>query len=69
MSVANIALLAITSQKTIKNDYSELFLIAMAILAIFYADMLLKNCHKFNLEQLSHSMSVANVAIFIGILL
>ena len=39
------------------------FSIAMAKLAIFFTDMLWESCQKFYLEQLSHSMSVANIAI------
>ena len=33
-----------------------------AKLAIFSTDMLWESCSKFNLEQLSYSMSVANIA-------
>ena len=32
-----------------------------AKLAIFATDMLWESCLKFNFEQLSHSMSVANI--------
>ena len=37
----------------------------MAYLAIFSTDMLWESCFKFNFEQLSHSMCLANILILI----
>ena len=39
----------------------------MANLAILSTDMLWESCLKFNLEQLSHSMCVTNIAILLDI--
>ena len=39
----------------------------MANLAILSTDMLWESCLKFNLEQLSHSMFVTNIAILLDI--
>ena len=39
------------------------FSIAMAKIAIFSTDILWESCHEFIFKQLSHSMSVANIAI------
>ena len=57
MSVANIASLASIQGKRVSLATTKL-----AKLAIFATDMLWESCLKFNLEQLSHSMSVANIA-------
>ena len=38
------------------------FSLATAKLATFDTDMLWESCSKFTLDQLSHSMSVANIA-------
>ena len=40
----------------------DIFFLATAKIATFTMDILWKSCSKFNLEQLSHSMSVANIA-------
>ena len=37
--------------------------LATAKLAIFATDILWENCSKLNFEQLSHTMSIVNVAI------
>ena len=56
MSVANMASLASIQGSQVS--------IATAKLAIFYTNMLRESCFKFNSEQLSRGMSVANIARF-----
>ena len=56
MFVANIAGLA-----SIQGKLVSLATTKQAKLAIFATDMLWESCLKLNLEQLSHSMSVANI--------
>ena len=56
MSVANMASLA-----SIQGSQVSM---ATAKLVIFYTNMLWESGFKFNSEQLSHGMSVANVASF-----
>ena len=50
MSVANIAILAVKSQKTMKMIFLNRFSITMAKPAIFSTDMLWESCHEFNSE-------------------
>ena len=40
----------------------DIFFLATAKIATFTMDIVWESCSKFNLEQLSHSMSVANIA-------
>ena len=40
----------------------DIFLLATAKIATFTMDIVWESCLKLNLEQLSHSMSVANIA-------
>ena len=54
MSVANMASLASIQGSQVS--------IATTKLEIFAIDMLWESCLKFDFEQLSHSMSVANIA-------
>ena len=50
-------------KRTVLSHFSTV----MANLAIFSKDMLWESCLKFNLEQLSHSMCRANIAILLDI--
>ena len=40
----------------------DIFFLVTAKIATFTMDIVWESCSKFNLEQLSHSMSVANIA-------